>query len=95
MGKIVIDSEGLKQNAKSLAANADAYDNELKKIKSAVEELRPYWTDAAGQQFFQKFEEKYAVIDGMGQAIRDLGIAIEKTNNTLSSAIDESTGQFN
>lgn len=94
MGKIIIDSEGLTQNAKSLAANADSYDNELKKIKAAVEELRPYWTDAAGQEFFRKFEEKYQIIDGMGQAIRDLGIAVEKTNNTLSNAIDESMSAF-
>ena len=41
--------------------NADTYDSELAKIKSAVEELKPYWTDAAGQEFFQLFEEKYAV----------------------------------
>lgn len=94
MGKIIIDSAGLTANAKSLAANADAYDNELGKIKSAVEELKPYWTDAAGQQFFQLFEQKYAIIDGMGQAIRDLGVAVEKTNNTLSSAIDESMSAF-
>lgn len=94
MGKIIIDSAGLTANAKSLAANADAYDNELAKIRSAVEELRPYWTDAAGQQFFQLFEQKYAIIDGMGQAIRDLGIAVEKTNNTLSGAIDESMSAF-
>lgn len=95
MGKIIIDSAGLTANAKSLAANADAYDSEIAKIKSAVEELRPYWTDAAGEQFFQKFEEKYAIINGMGQAIRDLGIAIEKTNKTISSAIDESMSRFN
>lgn len=94
MGKIIIDSAGLTANAKSLAANADQYDNELGKIKSAVEELKPYWTDAAGVQFFQMFEQKYAIIDGMGQAIRDLGIAVEKTNNTLSSAIDESMSAF-
>ncbi|MBP3799616.1 MAG: WXG100 family type VII secretion target [Bacilli bacterium] len=94
MGKIIIDSAGLTANAKSLAANADQYDNELGKIKSAVEELKPYWTDAAGQQFFQLFEQKYAIIDGMGQAIRDLGVAVEKTNNTLSSAIDESMSAF-
>lgn len=95
MGKIIIDSAGLTANAKSLVANADTYDNELAKIRSAVEELRPYWTDAAGQQFFQLFEQKYAIIDGMGQAIRDLGIAVEKTNNTLSNAIDESMSEFN
>ena len=95
MGKIIIDSAGLTANAKSLAANADTYDNELAKIKSAVEELRPYWTDAAGEQFFQLFEQKYQIIDGMGQAIRDLGIAVEKTNNTISNAIDESMSAFN
>ena len=94
MGKIIIDSAGLTANAKSLAANADQYYNELGKIKSAVEELKPYWTDDAGQQFFQLFEQKYAIIDGMGQAIRDLGVAVEKTNNTLSSAIDESMSAF-
>ena len=40
------------------------------------------------------FEQKYQIIDGMGQAIRDLGIAVEKTNNTLSNAIDESMSAF-
>jgi uncharacterized protein YukE len=95
MGSIIIDSAGLTANAKSLAASADAYDSELAKIRSAVEELRPYWTDAAGEHFFQLFEQKYAIIDGMGQAIRDLGIAVEKTNSTLSSAIDESSSAFN
>ena len=95
MGKIIIDSAGLTANAKSLADNADQYDNELKKIKAAVEELRPYWTDAAGVEFFQLFEQKFAIIDGMGQAIRDLGIAVEKTNNTISNAIDESMSAFN
>ena len=47
MGKIIMDSNGLVANAKSLANNADTYDSELAKIKSAVEELKPYWTDAA------------------------------------------------
>ena len=94
MGKIIIDSNGLQANAKSLANNADLYDSELAKIKSAVDELKPYWTDAAGQEFFNLFEQKYAIIDGMGQAIRDLGIAVEKTNNTLNSAIDESMSAF-
>ena len=95
MGKIIIDSNGLAANAKSLANNADRYDSELAKIKSAVEELKPYWTDAAGVEFFQLFEQKYAAIDGMGQAIRDLGIAVEKTNNAISNAIDESASAFN
>ena len=95
MGKIIIDSAGLTANAKSLSANADTYDNELAKIKSAVEELRPYWTDAAGEQFFQLFEQKYQIIDGMGQAIRDLGVAVEKTNNALGNAMDESMSAFN
>ena len=95
MGKIIIDSAGLTANAKSLASNADQYDIELGKIKSAVEELRPYWTDAAGQQFFQMFEQKYAIIDGMGQAIRDLGIAVQKTNDSISSAVDQSMSAFN
>ncbi len=94
MGKIIVDSQGLAANAKSLAANADTYDTELAKIKEAVEGLKPYWTDAAGEEFFRLFEEKYAIIDGMGQAIRDLGIAVEKTNNTLNSAIDESMSAF-
>ena len=95
MGKIIIDSNGLAANAKSLANNADKYDTELAKIKSAVEELRPYWTDKAGEEFFQLFEQKYEIIDGMGQAINDLGIAVEKTNNTISNAIDESMSAFN
>ena len=94
MGKIIMDSNGLVANAKSLANNADTYDSELAKIKSAVEELKPYWTDAAGHEFFQLFEEKYAVVDGMGQAIRDLGIAVEKTNTTMNNAIDESMSAF-
>ena len=91
MGKIIVDSNGLK----SLANNADLYDTELAKIKAAVEELKPYWTDAAGVEFFNLFEQKYAIIDGMGQAIRDLGIAVEKTNNSISSAIDQSMSAFN
>ena len=95
MGKIIIDSNGLQANAKSLANNADLYDSELAKIKSAVDELKPYWTDAAGQEFFNLFEQKYAIIDGMGQAIRDLGIAVEKTNNATNNAIDESMSEFN
>lgn len=95
MGKIIVDSNGLQANAKSLANNADLYDIELAKIKAAVEELKPYWTDAAGVEFFNLFEQKYAIIDGMGQAIRDLGIAVEKTNNTISSAIDQSMSAFN
>lgn len=95
MGKIIIDSAGLTANAKSLAANADTYDSELAKIRNAVEELRPYWTDAAGEQFFQLFEQKYQIIDGMGQAIRDLGVAVEKTNNALGNAMDESMSAFN
>lgn len=95
MGKIIIDSNGLQANAKSLANNADVYDAELAKIHSAVEELKPYWTDAAGEEFFNLFEQKYAIIDGMGQAIRDLGIAVEKTNNTMNNAIDESMSAFN
>lgn len=95
MGKIIIDSAGLTANAKSLATNADTYDSELAKIKNAVEELRPYWTDAAGEQFFQLFEQKYQIIDGMGQAIRDLGVAVEKTNNALGNAMDESMSAFN
>ncbi len=95
MGKIIIDSNGLQANAKSLANNADLYDSELAKIKSAVDELKPYWTDAAGQEFFNLFEQKYAIIDGMGQAIRDLGIAVEKTNNAMNNAIDESMSEFN
>ena len=40
MGKIIMDSNGLVANAKSLANNADTYDSELAKIKSAVEELK-------------------------------------------------------
>lgn len=95
MGKIIVDSTGLAANARSLATNADTYDAELAKIKEAVEGLKPYWTDAAGEEFFRLFAEKYAIIDGMGQAIRDLGIAVEKTNNTLNNAIDESMSQFN
>lgn len=95
MGKIIIDSAGLTANAKSLATNADTYDSELAKIRNAVEELRPYWTDAAGEQFFQLFEQKYQIIDGMGQAIRDLGVAVEKTNNALGNAMDESMSAFN
>lgn len=95
MGKIIVDSNGLQANAKSLANNADLYDTELAKIKAAVEELKPYWTDAAGVEFFNLFEQKYAIIDGMGQAIRDLGIAVEKTNNSISSAIDQSMSAFN
>ena len=95
MGKIIIDSNGLQANAKSLANNADLYDSELAKIKSAVDELKPYWTDAAGEEFFNLFEQKYAIIDGMGQAIRDLGIAVEKTNNAMNNAIDESMSEFN
>ena len=95
MGKIIVDSNGLQANAKSLANNADLYDIELAKIKAAVEELKPYWTDAAGVEFFNLFEQKYAIIDGMGQAIRDLGIAVEKTNNSISSAIDQSMSAFN
>lgn len=94
MGKIILDSNGLAANAKSLANNADVYDSELAKIKAAVEELKPYWTDAAGTEFFQLFEEKYRIVDGMGQAIRDLGIAVEKTNNTMNNAIDESMSTF-
>ncbi len=94
MGQIIMDSNGLVANAQSLAANADTYDQELAKIKAAVEELKPYWTDAAGQEFFNLFEEKYAIIDGMGQAIRDLGIAVEKTNTTMNNAIDESMNAF-
>ena len=95
MGKIIIDSAGLTANAKSLATNADTYDSELAKIRNAVEELRPYWTDAVGEQFFQLFEQKYQIIDGMGQAIRDLGVAVEKTNNALGNAMDESMSAFN
>jgi len=94
MGKIILDSNGLTANAKSLANNADTYDSELGKIKSAIEELKPYWTDTAGTEFFKLFDEKYAIVDGMGQAIRDLGIAVEKTNNTMNSAIDESISAF-
>ena len=30
----------------------------------------------------------------MGQAIRDLGIAVEKTNTTMNNAIDESMSAF-
>ena len=37
MGKIIVDSNGLQANAKSLANNADLYDTELAKIKAAVE----------------------------------------------------------
>ncbi len=95
MGKIIVDSNGLQANAKSLANNADLYDTELAKIKAAVEELKPYWTDEAGVEFFNLFDQKCAIIDGMGQAIRDLGIAVEKTNNSISSAIDQSMSAFN
>lgn len=94
MGKIIVDSNGLTANARSLAANADTYDTELAKIREAVEGLKPYWTDAAGEEFFRLFAEKYEIIDGMGQAIRDLGIAVEKTNNTINNAIDESMSAF-
>ena len=94
MGRIEINSQGLKENAGRFKANADVYDQELKKIKAAVEELRPYWTDAAGQQFFEKFEAKYNIVDGMGQAIRDLGEAVQKTAQKLDDTINESAGSF-
>ncbi len=95
MGRIEINSQGLKENAGRLKANADVYDQELKKIKAAVEELRPYWTDAAGQQFFEKFEAKYNIVDGMGQAIRDLGDAVDRTAKRFDDSINTSMGQFN
>ena len=95
MGKIIVDSEGLRIDADRLSKNAVIYDEELANIRNAVEELRPYWTDKAGEEFFQLFEQKYEIIDGMGQAINDLGIAVEKTNNTISNAIDESMSAFN
>lgn len=94
MGRIEINSQGLKENAARLVANADVYDQELKNIKNAVEELRPYWTDAAGQQFFEKFEAKYNIVDGMGQAIRDLGEAVDKTAKKLDDTVNQSIGSF-
>lgn len=95
MGRIEIDTQSLKENAGRLKTNAEAYDQELKKIKAAVDELKPYWTDAAGQQFFEKFETKYNIVDGMGQAISDLGDAVDRTAKRFDDSINTSMGQFN
>ena len=95
MGRIQFDSQGVKEAATRFQNNADAYDTELKNIKEAIEGLKPSWTDAAGIEFFNKFEEKYAIIDGMGQAIRDLGIAVEGTARKLDDTISQSMSEFN
>jgi len=94
MSEIRMNSEGLGNNAEQFKQYSEQFTQNLNKIKNIVESLKDSWTDAAGINFFQKFEQKYNVVKEMGPAIQTLGEAVEKTNNRLNQAIDESISSF-
>lgn len=94
MGYIKTDLAALRNDAKKFEDNATEYNDQLKKINSAIERLKPDWTDQAGKEFFEAYEAKYNIVKEMGPAIQGLSEAITKVCNTMNTAIDESIGAF-
>ena len=86
MAKIKMDPEQAISSGNQIVQSASAYNGEITKLYSIIDDLKNAWTGTAAQRFTDKVESFKADYEKFGELINDFGellVAIGKDYQSL------------